>query len=275
MHQAPEMETIDLRVEDGIGILSLNRPRVRNAIDGQMRADLRAAVDHVAADQSIRALVLTGAGSAFCAGGDIRGMQERLDQGAAAGEIGWRRQRGLHETLGKLYHLDRPTVAAVNGPATGLGLDLALTCDFVWMADTATVAASFIKRGLVPDGGGLFHLPRRVGVAAAKELVYSGRAVAAEEALALGLADRALPSADLLDAAVAWLRELGRLPRTAQALAKSVLNRSMELSLEEVNTLGSQAQAFCYGSAEHQDSVRAFLADRARAAAAKAQKART
>jgi len=266
MSLLPKLETIELRVEAQIAVLTLSRPHARNAVDDQMRADLRDAVDHVAADHSIRGLVLTGAGSAFCGGGDIQGMQERLDQGPRAGELGLRRQRELHETLGKLYHLDRPTVAAVNGPAVGLGLDLALTCDFLFAADTATVSASFIKRGLIPDGGGMFHLPRRVGVAKAKELVFSGRSVAADEALAIGLADRVRPATELLAAAVSWLRELAEYPQTAQALAKDVLNRSMELSLEQVNMIGSQGQALCYASPDHQESVRAFLASRRTAA---------
>ena len=262
---SPAFDTLDLRRQGDVGVLTLNRPRARNAIDGQMRADLRAAVDHVAADQSYRALVLTGADPAFCAGGDIRGMQERLDQGPRVGEIGWRRQRELHETLHKLYELDRPTLAAVNGPAMGLGLDLALTCDFIWAADSAVLAASFVERGLVPDGGGLFHLPRRVGVSRAKELVFSGRSVGAPEAAAIGLVDQVLPGPELLDRSVAFLTELGRRPATAQALAKGVLNRTFELSLDEVNTLASQAQAFCYASPDHLESVRSFLEARSQA----------
>lgn len=262
MSPLPKLETIELSVEAEIAVLTLSRPQARNAINDQMRADLRTAVDHVAADHSIRGLVLTGAGTAFCGGGDIRGMQERLEQGTRAAELGLRRQRELHETLGKLYHLDRPTVAAVNGPAVGLGLDLALTCDFLFAAETATVSASFIKRGLVPDGGGMFHLPRRVGVAKAKELVFSGRSLTASEALTIGLADRMAPAAELLSLAAGWLRELSQYPQTAQALAKDVLNRSMELSLEQVNMIGSQAQAVCYASPDHQESVRAFLASR-------------
>jgi enoyl-CoA hydratase/carnithine racemase len=259
----PAFETIGLRVEHGVGILTLNRPNVLNAINQQMRSDLRDCIDHIVADASIRALVLTGEGRAFCAGGDIRGMQERLDQGARVGEIGWRRQRELHETLAKLYNLDRPTVAAINGAAAGLGLDLALNCDFVFAADTAAVSASFVLRGLVPDGGGLFHLPRRVGVAAAKELIYSGRSVKSDEALAIGLVDRVLPAAGLVAFAILWLRELSAEHDVARALSKSILNRSLELSLDEVNMLGSQAQAFCYGTPAHQESVRKFLAERA------------
>jgi enoyl-CoA hydratase/carnithine racemase len=176
----------------------------------------------------------------------------------------------LHETLDKLYQLDRPTVAAVNGTASGLGLDVALTCDFVFLAESATVAASFVRRGLVPDGGGMFHLPRRVGLAKAKELVFSGRGVAAAEALRIGLADQVIETGQLLDETVAWLTELTQWPQLAQGLAKGVLNRSLESSLAEINALGSQVQAMCYGSAGHQDSVREFLAERETARAAKA-----
>ncbi|MCC7461541.1 MAG: enoyl-CoA hydratase/isomerase family protein [Gammaproteobacteria bacterium] len=264
MTHLPSFATLQLRVEQGIAILSLDRPGARNAIDDAMREDLRQAVDHVSGDAAIRGLLLTGAGSVFCSGGDIRGMQERLSQGSRAGELGWRRQREFHETLGRLFHLDRPTVAAVNGPAYGLGLDLALTCDLVFMSTTATTAASFVKRGLVPDGGGMFHLPRRVGLSRAKELIFSGRNVEPDEALAIGLADRVLPAEELLPAALSWLRSCANHSALAQGLAKGILNRSHELGFEQVNMLGSQAQACCYASPAHQESIRDFLAERER-----------
>ena len=265
MSSSPSFETLELRADGPVAILTLNRPKARNAIDDVMRAELRIAVDHIAADQTIRGLVLTGAGPAFCSGGDIKGMQERLEQGARAGELGWRRQREFHETLGKLYNLDKPTIAAVNGAAFGLGLDFALTCDFVYFADTAIVAANFVRRGLVPDGGGMFHLPRRIGVSRAKELIYSGRNVEAAEALAIGLADRVLPADQLLGAAVALLKAFAEHPATAQAMAKNILNRSFEHNFDEINAMASQAQAFCYASPDHQESVRVFLAERAQA----------
>lgn len=269
MSQLPTFETLDLRVEDAIGVLTLNRPKIRNAMNDQMRVDFRGAIDYIATDHSIRGLILTGAGAAFCSGGDIKGMQERLEQGARAGELGWHRQREFHETLIKLYNLDRPTVAAVNGPAFGLGLDLALTCDLVFFSDTAQVAANFVKRGLVPDAGGMFHLPRRIGVSKTKELVFSGRNVEPAEALAIGLADRVLPAAELIPAAMAWLKACAVNPPTAQALAKTIINKSFEHSFEEINMMGSQAQAFCYSSPDHQESVRAFFEERAAVASAK------
>lgn len=261
----PALDTVDLRVDGEIGILMLNRPKVRNAIDDVMRADLKAAIDHVAADHSIRGLVVTGAGDVFCAGGDMRGMQERLEQGARAGELGWRRQREFHETLTKLFNLDRPTLAAVNGPAFGLGLDVALTCDFVFLSEGAQVAANFIRRGLVSDGGGMFHLPRRIGIPKAKELLLSGRNIAAREALSIGIADHVAQPAELLADALTFLRQFAEHPATAQAMMKSILNRTLELSFEQLNALASEAQAYCYSSADHQESIRAFLAERDRA----------
>jgi enoyl-CoA hydratase/carnithine racemase len=110
----------------------------------------------------------------------------------------------------------------------------------------------------------MFHLPRRVGIARAKELIFSGRTIEAAEAGAIGLADRVVPQAELLAEAKAWLRQFTSHPSTAQGLAKEILNQSLELSFEQVNAMGSQAQGFCYSTSEHQDSVRAFLEERAR-----------
>lgn len=269
MTELPALETVELARDGEIVVMTLNRPKVRNAINDQLRADLKSAVDAVAADRSIRGLILTGAGQVFCSGGDIRGMQERLEQGNRAGELGWWRQRDLHETLTKLFQLGLPTVAAINGPAFGLGLDLALTCDFVYLADTAEVAANFVRRGLVSDGGGFFHLPRRVGVSRAKELLFSGRTVKADEALAIGLADRVVPADGLIAAATELLRSFIPHPATAQAMAKGILNRAFELGFDEANAQASLGQAFCYSSADHQESVRSFFEERERARQAK------
>jgi enoyl-CoA hydratase/carnithine racemase len=271
MPSFPILETLDFEVDGQIGVLTLNRPKARNAIDDGMRADLKRAVDAVAAEDSVRGLILTGAGAAFCSGGDIKGMQERLDQGARAGELGWWRQKEFHETLTKLYHLGCPTLAAVNGPAFGLGLDLALTCDFVFLAKDTQVAANFVQRGLVSDGGGFFHLPRRVGLSKAKELFFSARTVSAGEALSIGLVDKTVAEEDIVGAARIHLAQFTKHPPTAQAMAKTILNRTFELSYEQLNMMASEAQAYCYSSADHQDSVRAFLDERAKARAAKAK----
>jgi enoyl-CoA hydratase/carnithine racemase len=155
--------------------------------------------------------------------------------------------------------MPKPVIAAVNGPASGLGADIALACDFVLASDNATFAWSYIKRGIVADGGGLYFLPRRVGLPKAKELIFTGRTVDAAQALALGIADRTAPADRLLDDAVAWAEELSEGSPVAIALSKGILNQSFELHAEQVFAQGSQAQGICYTTTEHRNLVSAFL----------------
>lgn len=250
-----------LTINSGVATITLNRPQVLNAIDDAMRVDLIAMLDTQARDPAVRALVITGAGRAFCSGGDVAGMKARLT--APAGEVafnGWSRQQRTHQAVGALHAFPKPTIAAVNGAAAGLGCDIALCCDFIVASDQAMLTMSYIHRGLIPDGGGLYWLPRRVGIARAKELIFSGRKVMPNEALAMGMIDRISPADQLLTDACAWASELGAGSATSLALAKSILDRSYELSAEEVFALGSQAQAICYTTADHRASVEAFLA---------------
>jgi enoyl-CoA hydratase/carnithine racemase len=260
MTAASSPPRIELSLVESVAIIAFNRPEARNAIDDAMRAEFQSALDRVANDDAVRAVVLTGKGSAFCAGGDIGGMRERL--AAPPGDVafnGWSRQRRIHQGIMLLHELPKPTIAAVNGPAAGLGCDLALCCDFILASEAASFAMSFILRGLVPDGGGMYFLPRRVGLAKAKELIFTGRTVGAQEALAIGLADRIVPAATLLDTARAWAGELGRGSSAALALSKSILDKSFELSADEVLALSREAQAMCYTTTEHREAVEAFL----------------
>ena len=252
--------TIQLAVESGIAVITLNRPEKRNAITDDMRTELIEALERVQRDPQVRAVILTGNGKGFCAGGDVSGMAQRME--APAGEVafnGWTRQQRVHHTVNLLYAMPKPTIAAVNGAAAGLGADMALSCDFVLASDEASFAWSYIRRGLIPDGGGLYFLPRRVGLARAKDLIFSGRKVDAKEALELGIADRLCAPDALLDQARAWAAELSSGSATALALGKSILNQSYELSAPQVFAQGSQAQAVCYTSREHRDAVQAFL----------------
>ncbi|WP_020655334.1 enoyl-CoA hydratase/isomerase family protein [Massilia niastensis] len=251
---------IQLTVDAGIATLALNRPEKRNAISDDMRTELIDVLERVSADRSIRALILTGNGKGFCAGGDVAGMRRRMD--AAPGDVafnGWSRQQRVHRAVSLLHKMPKPTFAAVNGSANGLGADMALSCDFVIASEDASFAWSYIKRGLIPDGGGMYFLPRRVGLARAKELVFGGRKVDAAEALALGIADRVSKPETLLADAQAWAQELSKGSAAALALSKSIMNQSFELPAEQAFAQGSQAQAVCYTSAEHRDAVLAFL----------------
>ncbi len=250
---------------DGVATMRLNRPEVLNAFDDAMRGALVATVAEIERDDKVRAVVVTGAGRGFCAGGDIRGMESRL--AAPAGDValaGWRRQQRTHRALTALHTLGKPTVAAVNGPAAGLGCDLALCCDFVVASEAASFAMSYVLRGLIPDGGGCYFLPRRVGLARAKELIFTGRRVAPDEALSIGMIDRVADAGTLVDDARAWAKALSRGSAAAIALAKTMLNQTFETTIDQAFDAGSQAQAICYTSREHRESVEAFLAQRSK-----------
>lgn len=256
-----------LTVEQGIAVATLNRPDVLNAVDDQMRVELTAVLERVGSDDEIRALILTGAGRGFSAGGDIRGMQARLEQPIGnVADAGWRRQRRLHQMVMRLHTLEKVTIAAVNGPAAGLGADLALGCDFIVAAPEASFEMSFILRGLVPDGGGMYFLPRRIGLPRAKDLIFTGRRVGAEEAVALGIADRLSAPGQLLNEARTWATELTQHSLTALGLAKGILDSTFEQSLETALAAGAQAQAIGYTTDFHRASVEAFLARSARRA---------
>ncbi len=251
---------IDLQVDTGIATLTLNRPDKRNAMSDAMRAEFIHALEQVAADKAIRALVLTGAGKGFCAGGDVAGMEKRMN--APAGEVGfngWHRQQRVHHTQMLLHTMPKPVIAAVNGAASGLGADTALACDFIIASEWASFTWSYIHRGIVPDGGGMYFLPRRVGLPIAKQLIFTGRKVDADEALSLGIVDRKTTADQLLADAQAWARELSQGSATALALSKTILNQTFELPAQQVFAQGSQAQGICYTSTEHRDSVMAFL----------------
>lgn len=252
---------IELTVDShGVATITLNRPDKRNAMNDAMRAEFVIALERVAADKAIRALVLTGAGKGFCAGGDIAGMEKRMS--APTGEIafnGWTRQQGVHHVQSLLHTMPKPTIAAVNGAASGLGADTALACDFIMVSEHASFTWSYIHRGIIPDGGGMYFLPRRVGLPKAKELIFTGRKVDSAESIAMGIADRKSPADQLVSDAQAWAAEMSKGSATALALGKTILNQSFELPANQIFAQGSQAQGICYTSSEHREAVMAFL----------------
>jgi enoyl-CoA hydratase/carnithine racemase len=256
-----ESSLIEVNITSGIATLTLNRPDKRNAMNDEMRAEFIDALEQTSADKSIRAVVLTGAGKGFCAGGDVSGMERRMN--APAGEVGfngWHRQQRVHYVQNLLHTMPKPVIAAVNGAASGLGADTALACDFVIASERASFTWSYIHRGIIPDGGGMYFLPRRVGLSKAKELIFTGRKLDIDEALTVGIVDRVTSSERLLVDAQAWAAELSSGSATALALSKTILNQTFELPAQQVFAQGSQAQGICYTSTEHRASVMAFLA---------------
>src|SRR5690606_18813380 len=253
-------DLIQLETVDTVATITLNRPEKRNAMSDDMRTEFIDALEYVAADEAIKDLVLTGAGQGYCAGRVIRRMKERMN--APAGEVGfngWHRQQRVHRTQALLHTMPKPVVAAVNGAASGLGADTALACDFIIASEWASFAWSYILRGIIPDGGGMYFLPRRIGLVKAKELIFTGRKVNVDEALSLGIVDRKTSAENLVADAHQWARELTVGSAAALALGKTILNQTYESTAHDIFARGSQAQGICYTSSEHRAAVEAFL----------------
>lgn len=245
-------------VQDGVGTITLNRPGARNALNQDMRAGLAAAVAQMRDDAQVRAVIITGAGGAFCSGGDISQMQPPNE----ASLLPYRESiRSLHRWFAELVNLEKPVIAAVDGPAFGAGFSLALAADFILATRRAKFCAVFGRIGLIPDLGAMHLLPRIVGQQKAKELVFTARAVAAEEARALGIVyDIVADGPALEQAALALAQRFGQASTAAIGIAKTVMNQAFELDARAMAELEAYAQTTCRGSAYHQDAVQRFRA---------------
>ncbi len=244
-------------IADGIGTITLNRPEARNALSKDMRPALAAAVTQMRDDPQVYAVILTGAGGAFCSGGDISGM---LDS-TRTGLVFRNNMRELHQWLPELVNMEKPVIAAVDGPAFGAGLSLALAADFVLATRRARFCAVFGRIGLVPDLGALHLLPRIIGLQKAKELVFTARTVEAEEAKQLGMVfDIVDDGAALTVAAQALAKRFGDASTAAIGMAKTIMNQSFESDARTLAEMEAYAQSMCRGSPYHQEAIRRFKA---------------
>ena len=252
------MSELLFQVDGGVATITMNRPQARNALDAAMKDAFAEVVPRVASDASIRAVVLTGAGGAFCAGGDLRGMAAVRP---AMTLDGWRqRMREVQPWLIQLIELDKPLVAAVDGPAYGAGFGLALAADFVVASPRARFCLSFMKVGLGPDFGVVYTLPRVVGVQRAKELMLSAREVPADEALRLGLVLEIQPEDRLLPRAQALARSFVEASPVAVHFIKQDVAVSLASSLPEMLAREADHQARCFDTAYQAEAVERFLA---------------
>ena len=245
---------------EGIGKITLNRPEKLNAFAGQMRQELATVVHHAAKDETVRVVVITGAGRAFCAGADIDYMRELLDQKdwKSAGDL----VEAGREVVTTIRNVAKPVIASVNGPAAGGGANLALSCDLRIASDRATIGQTFNRIGLHPDWGGMYILPRLVGIANALELVFSARMVEADEALSLGLFNQVVKHDDLEAETWKLARSLAEKPPIALALAKAALYESDTHSLETMLQLELENQLRCFKSDDAYEGLQAFLEKR-------------
>ena len=251
-----DYQTITLTIEDGVAVLRLNRPEVMNALNAQMRAEILHAVRD--APKSARVLVVTGEGRAFCSGQD-------LGAAGSAAEIDLERTlRDEYEPMLKaIFDCPIPTIAAVNGAAAGAGMNIALACDIRLGSTAARFGQTFSRRGLHPDWGGTYFLPRLVGMAKACELIWSGRMVDAEEALSLGIVSELTEPDELLRRAHEMARSFAEGPPVAIRLAKRAMYRGMESSLREALEFETYAQNICRETDDAREGIRAFVEKRA------------
>lgn len=245
--------------------LTINRPESRNPLgedgDGALFADAAARIND---DREVRAVILTGAGPAFSAGGNVKAMREK--GGAFAGPgvaIRERYRTGIHRVVKSVWGIEVPVVAAVNGPAIGLGNDVACLADTRIAADTAIFGATFLKIGLIPGDGGAWLLPRVIGMARASELLFSGDTIDATTALSWGLVSRVVPAATLMDEARALASRIARQPPDVLRMTKRLLREGMGVSFDTVMELSASMQALAHHTEDHAEAVGAFLDKRA------------
>ncbi len=253
-------------IDEGVAVLTLNRPKVRNALSDTLSPALRSTIASLRDDGRVRAVLVTGAGSAFCAGGDVKGMGTR---GPSAGpapplaEVVADQTRRQLELTGALYALRQPTIAALPGPAAGAGFSIALACDLRIMAESAFVTTGFGNVGLSGDYGASFFLTHLVGTARARELFFFSERVAADTCEQLGIANRVVPDDRLMEEAMAWARRLAAGPTVAYGLMKANLDRALHHDLPACLAGEAEGVVRSAGTEDHREAVRAFVEKRA------------
>ena len=248
---------VRLEKDGALAILTLDRPDRLNAMADPMWDALHGHLVTIAADDAIRAVILTGAGRAFCSGGDVTGMAK---SDVVSGRA---RSQRRHRTVLALYNLEKPVIAAVRGPVYGIGNALALACDIVIASDTTKFSMAFKKVGVVPDGGAIFFLTQNLGIARAKELVFTARVVPAAEALALGLVARMVADDKLEAEARALAIEMAESATYALALAKKMFHSMYVPTLEQLLELETLASGAARLTHDHREGVEAFKEKRA------------
>jgi 2-(1,2-epoxy-1,2-dihydrophenyl)acetyl-CoA isomerase len=253
-------EYIQVTEAEGIATITLNRPDKLNAFVGHMRRDLAEALEHAGSDRNTRVVIITGAGRAFCAGGDIAFMAE-LMQRRDAEEFSRILGAGRRVILA-IRQMTKPVIAAINGPASGAGCNLALACDLRVAANTATFSQSFAKVGLHPDWGGTYFLPRLVTPNKACEMFFLGESIDANEAAQLGIVNRVVAPEELESATIELAQRLRAAPPIALAAAKHAVYMSQAAELEEMLRYETEAQLRCFDSDDGHEGIHAFLEKR-------------
>jgi 2-(1,2-epoxy-1,2-dihydrophenyl)acetyl-CoA isomerase len=261
----PLDEQVLHRVDDGIAWITLNRPEAQNAVTPEQRNRLIDLLAEASADIGTRAVVLTATGKGFCTGADLRGGPQAAParpDGAperATGDISRLLRDGAQRLIAAVLDCEKPVIAAVNGTAAGIGAHLAFSCDLVIAAESARFVEIFVRRGLVPDGGGAYLLPRLIGLHKTKELMFFGDFLSAADAASIGLVNHVVDDAELPDVAAEWAARLADGPTRAIALTKWLVNRSLETDRAGAFHDEALAQELNMGTHDAQEGVQSFV----------------
>jgi 2-(1,2-epoxy-1,2-dihydrophenyl)acetyl-CoA isomerase len=247
--------------EGGVETIRLNRPDVLNACNNELLAELELALRGTNRDQSIRCVIITGNGRAFCSGQDLADVKGQYESGAAP-NLGDHLRKRYHKSIEMIRTMEKPAVAAVNGVAAGAGASLALACDMRIVAESASFVQAFVHVGLVPDCSGTFMLPRLVGMGRAFEMAATGRKVTAKEAVQTGLANQMVPDEELEGAVSALAEKLAALPTKAIGLTKRAFNHAWTASLSEQLEYEAHLQTTASQTQDHLEGIKAFLEKR-------------
>lgn len=247
-----------------VAVLTINRAESRNPLGADGDGDaFAAAASRINADRSIRAVILTGAGKAFSAGGDVKAMKDRAGAFSGPGvAIRERYRTGIHRIVRSVWNIEVPVIAAVNGPAIGLGNDVACLADMRIASDTAIFGATFLKIGLVPGDGGAWLLPRVIGMARASELLYTGDTIDAQTALGWGLVSRVVPAATLMDEARKLAQKICQQPPDVLRMTKKLLREGQAVSFDNIMELSAAMQALAHHTQDHGEAIDAFFEKR-------------
>ncbi len=255
-------EHLIAKIENNVGYLIMNRPEARNAMSSEMNGALQEKIAKFELDEEVRCVVLTGAGNAFCAGGDVKGMNAKNKGDSEKDTIDkaiHRQRDNQRGTSGKLYKMPKPTIASLPGAAAGAGLSYALSCDLRIMSSTAFMTTAFAKVGFSGDYGGTYFMSQLIGSAKARELYFLSDRVSAEEALSLGLTNWVV-DADNLEAKTKEIAEqLATGPSVAYRYMKENLNRAMNGDVDECLDLEATHHVHCGQTTDHKNAVKAFV----------------
>lgn len=251
-------ETVKYHVADQVATITISRPQTRNAIDLNVHRELYEAFRMAKEDSSVRCIVLTGEGTAFSSGADLKSVN--VEDGTL--HYGEYLKNTYNRLLRLMVSINKPIVAAINGVAAGAGLSLALACDFRVASSEARMSLAFIKIGLIPDAGAFFFLPRLVGLGKAMELASLGTQISAAEAERIGLVNRVFSAERFADEVAAYCHPLAHMPTAAFGKMKEIMHKSMDHDLDTVLGWEEEGQNFAGATADHREGVMAFLEKR-------------